>query len=283
MPSSSPSPPSPPTLNLTQPSPPNYGELFNTALNSYLGAYPQLQKMNAQQQLGQGQFAGMGANDLALNAARGQVATSDVLGGNALDLLQKYGPGFATTEDELLQKSDPARYNLRKQAFSGAQGDLALGDALNPDEERIMNDQIRGGQAARGGYMDGTATAEEVMHKFNLGQQLKQQRVGNALSLINGAPQSATAAAEGGLVPYMTAAGQPPVPVNPTAGAEGPGFGANIYGTGVNAQLGLNQNALGLYGLQSQNYQSGLYAPDPMMQALGIFAGAGTTLGAKAI
>ena len=262
------SPPSAPALA----APPDYAAQYGAATDAYLRAYPQLYGESARSHLGTGEFAGLGDQELAANSAQAQVGASRILAPATLDLMKQYGPEYIAQEKAMAEQQDPEKFALRKQLFDQSSQDVGLQGQLNPVEDRMMNENIRGGQFARGGFLDGTSTAEEVVAKYNLQQQKKQQSFSNAMSLMTGTQ----APGVNNPVPYQTAQPGQTVGVEGNPGAAGPSYAANIYGAENSAKLGQ-------YGIESQNWATQANQPDAFSNVLGMMLGAGSKIGAAAI
>jgi hypothetical protein len=161
-----------------------------------------------------------------------------------LELQQKYGEGFADEALKGLEKADPKGFAARRKLAETVLGDLELGSDLSPEEESMVEDQMRGAQAARGNIMGPAASAKEVLAKSEMGQKLKQQRMSNASSYVFGSPLTAQyqtlQGAQQGAAPYQPTNFVPGMGLNANAGAQGTQFASNVFGTQA-----------GIYGTQT--------------------------------
>jgi hypothetical protein len=65
------------------------------------------------------------------------------------------------------------------------ESDLAAGSSLTPEMEAELEHYVRGGQAARGFGLGPADIYQEALAKTTFGQQLKQQRLGNAAGALS--------------------------------------------------------------------------------------------------
>jgi hypothetical protein len=70
-------------------------------------------------------------------------------------------------------------------ALAQVASDFALGGRLNDDEVRNVSNAVRAGQAARGNFLGDAALVQEVVRQADAGDQKRQQRLGNLLSVQN--------------------------------------------------------------------------------------------------
>lgn len=191
--------------------------------------------------------------------------TSDAQVENAITLSKRYGTEATTEQRRILEIADPKRFAANEALGQKISDDLSLGSNISADQARIAEQDIRSAQAARGNMYGNAASAAEVLAKFNVGQQMQQQRIANAQSYLGLAPIS------GGQI------GQP----NPNAS----GFGANILQPMQNAAFVGGQQYLQGQGINAQNYgtqmsgynaqlsyMANTYQP-PLAQAIGAAQG----------
>lgn len=191
--------------------------------------------------------------------------TSDAQLENAVTLARRYGADIVNESKRLLEQSDPERYSANKAMGARVGQELALGGSLSPDDIRQAEQDIRAAQASRGNLYGNSNTAAEVLAKFNVGQQLKQQRFANAQSYLGLAPVS------GGQIgqPNASAGGFQANIMQPLANAAFMGGQQYLQGQGINAQN---------YGTQMSGYNAQLsymantYQP-PLAQAIGAAQG----------
>ena len=84
---------------------------------------------------------------------------------------------------EALRKADPAGMGMLDQLTQTANSDLALGGQLNANQNRLMNQSTRSGQAARGMGNGPSDVFSEMLAKMGYGDALQQQRQSNAMDI----------------------------------------------------------------------------------------------------
>jgi hypothetical protein len=219
-------------------------------------------------------FTGLGDSALALEQARTNADTADLTAGRMLDLQDKYGSRFSEQALKQLELADPEGFATRRNLAKKVNDELELGSSLTPEEEQMVEQQIRGGDAARGNILGPASTAKEVLGKTEFGQKLKQQRLSNASSYVFGSPLTAQyqtlQGAQQGAAPYQPQNFIPGTGLNPNAGAQGAQFASNIFG-----QESANVNAANQYSLNAFN--ASVNAPNPWMQGIGTAVGAAAT------
>lgn len=171
--------------------------------------------------------------------------TSDAQVDNAITLSKRYGTEAVAEQRRVLEMADPERFAANRQLGQKVAGELALGTGISEDQARIAEQDIRSAQASRGNLYGNAASAAEVLAKFNVGQQMQQQRIANVqsylgLNPIQGGQVMATPPSATGFTPNI----QAPVANAPFMGGQqflqGAGVNAENYRTqmsGYNAQL----------------------------------------------
>lgn len=221
-------------------------------------------------------FTGLGNRDLSLNQANTNAATSDINAQSALALQQKYGSQFSAEQLKRIQESDPTGFSLRQNLAQKLTDDLNLGSGLSDQEQRQAEQSVRAGQVARGNYTGTPQVVQEAIQKFNLGNQLKNQRQAAASSYVFGSPITN----QFGNINQAQQGAAPNVSTNVNAGQLNPNAG----------QLG-TQFALQRYGTQSNIWatQAGIAASQPTLmdqigQGVGIAGSvAGSVMGGMAM
>ena len=174
--------------------------------------------------------------------------TSDASVENQLTLGRRYGGDAANLSRTLMRRSDPQRFESAERYGDSINADLAQGSKASPSEARAAEQDIRSAQASRGNLYGNAPTATEVLAKFNVGQQLRQQRLANAQSYLGLAPIA-------GQIPSATPSGQAFQPSIPLPMANSPFMGGQqmLQGAGINAQnYGSQLNYLSsTYGAQT--------------------------------
>lgn len=162
-------------------------------------------------------------------------ANSQTRASNLADLTA-LGPEAAAA----MMNADPSNRALLDLLTSQATSELGLGSSLDPSQMRLVEQSVRSGQAARGmGYGPADAYGE-TLGVSAFGNALKQQRVGNANSVVS-LRNSITSP---GLAAIMNSEGQ----VNQALGASGAGGAAASTAAGsavapANDMFGMIYNA----------------------------------------
>jgi hypothetical protein len=267
------------------PQAPNYAAANREAIQADIDTLPTRRRIDAAAKLGtkvidpdtgkEYDFTGLGDDQLALSQARTNAETADLTAAKMLELQQKYGEGFADEALKGLEKADPKGFAARRKLAETVLGDLELGSDLSPEEESMVEDQMRGAQAARGNILGPAASAKEVLAKSEMGQKLKQQRMSNASSYVFGSPLTAQyqtlQGAQQGAAPYQPTNFVPGMGLNANAGAQGTQFASNVFGT----QAGIYGNQLSYQVAANQQNA----AANPWLMGSNM---AGTAVGAAA-
>ncbi len=278
----SPPPPPPPPA---PPPAPNYAAANREAVQADIDTLPtrrmveQAAKLGRKVTLPDGRevdFTGLGDEEAAREAARVNAETADLNAQSQLDVQRKYGAAFNSEALKRLQEIDPTGFKTRQDLAQVTNDELALGSKISPQAALQAENDIRGGQAARGNILGNAPLSAEVLGKFELGEKLKQQRLSNAQAYVLGTPLSAQyqnlQGAQQQTAPYQPVAFTPGANLNPNAGAQGAQFAQGVYGSQVSAYNG------GL-GYSSNIYGSNVALasrPNPWLQL------AGTAIGAAA-
>jgi len=250
-------PPAPPP-----PQQPNYAAANREAVQADIDTLPTRRRIDAAARLGtkvydpdtgkEYDFTGLGDSALALSQAETNAASADLTAAKMLEIQRKYGSDFSSEALKQLEQADPEGFKARRSLAKQINDDLALGSSLTPEEEMMVEQQIRGGQAARGNILGPASTAQEVLGKTEFGQKLKQQRLSNASAYVFGSPLTAQyqtlSGAQQGAAPFQPTQSIPGIGVNANAGAQGSQFASNIfatqggmYGSRLNYQVAANQ------------------------------------------
>jgi hypothetical protein len=143
-----------------------YGsQMYKDQLAAQIAAYPKLEAL----QLGTvSKIAGNLNNDYT-QEAKGVIDQTYQSGANAL----------IDTGNRINAQGDQASI-LSKLAGDRATSELALGTALNPEEERAASQQASSAYSARGLGTGAGAAAADLLNRYQFGQQRYQQRLANA-------------------------------------------------------------------------------------------------------
>lgn len=104
---------------------------------------------------------------------------------------QVYGPQLIQSALDNLKLADPTGFQIRQTLGSSILDDLNKGRSLSDQQKRDLEQGVRAGQVSRGGGTGLSDSIEEAVQKYNLGENLYQNRLANAGSFLNGStPQS---------------------------------------------------------------------------------------------
>ena len=177
-----------------------------------------------------------------------------------LQLQQQYGVPMAQAAVAETQALDPTRYALQQSVEQNAQNQLNLGSSLSPDQENLIQQQVMQAQTQRGNIMGSNPSIDQAFAQFNMGQQLLQQREGNANSVLGYNPAGTNSSAASSL----SQAGVTPQSL---------GFQTQqMPNTAQTMQMGLNYGAQN-YGAYSSNYSADINQKPQWAQYAGLVAG----------
>ena len=71
----------------------------------------------------------------------------------------------------------------RNAAIQRGLSDFALGSSLSGEQARQVEQSVRGAAAARGQSLSSSGAVQEALGKFQLGEQMRQQRLGNLMNI----------------------------------------------------------------------------------------------------
>jgi hypothetical protein len=181
-------------------------------------------------------FTGMGDKDLALLQQQQDIQGADAYAQAYLDLNNRYGSQFIDQAISQVKQSDPQRYALIEAVANQVASELALGNQLTPEQQRLMEQQMRKSQTARGQYLGNAAALQETMAVADRGDMMKQQRLNNAYSYLGLMPTSSqfgsNQTAQSGATPFNAlGSNSRGVNINPYAALYGTEFAKNTYET----------------------------------------------------
>lgn len=141
-------------------------------------------------------FTGLGEADNAR-------VTSEKMAQALLEMQQKYGADYVRQRLAELQQSDPEGQAARKQLYEATMGSLNVppneqaakvqsllleevnkGTTLDPEVQRAVTQNIRGGQASRGNMLGTAAVAQEAGGVVRAGEQQRDARQQQAMSYL---------------------------------------------------------------------------------------------------
>lgn len=188
------------------PAPPDYEAAAQQGVYADLETYPLRYLVDAASRAGgkvtvDGQnydFTGLGDAD---NAA----VMSDKMASTLLDIQRGLGPQFIQQRLDELKQADPQGYAARQDLFdriiadsnehpdrpladdlqSKIVGQLTNAGKLDARELEQVQQQVRGGQVARGNFLGNSATAEEAGAAVNASDALKGQQQSQALGFLS--------------------------------------------------------------------------------------------------
>lgn len=207
-------------------------------------------------------FAGKSDVDAAKALAEFQRKEADTNAKALIELSDRYSSDFTRIARKQLQELDPSGFALREQLGKTLEGEIAAGQSMTPEEERLVTQSIRGAQVARGNIYGGAPVAQEAFARYGAGVNRQQQRMANVQSYLGLSPivlqAGGLSALQKGSVPFM----QTPVPqgvnVNPMAGKQGTDFALGVY-----------DNQTRQYAAQTQFAASTYTSPLQWIQGIG--------------
>lgn len=174
-----------------------------------------------------------------------------------LDIRREFGSQYVEQSLAELEQSDPIGFEIRKQLGEEALKELGLGYDLGDELTNQIQQGVRGAQAARGNLFGSAPVAEEAFAIGDAAVRLRQQRLGNAASFLQGvtpvAQFSQISGAQAGANPFNPMMPQQGIGLNPNAGAQGTQFALGRYQQQSNnatnaAAGGIGQTLLGAVG-----------------------------------
>jgi hypothetical protein len=183
-------------------------------------------------------FTGVGALQQQLIDLQGQEQAAKTMAGLVMDIQKEYGPQMAQQQKEQLKAIDPDYYAAREGLGRQMLTELQAGRELTDQQRQNVEQSVRGAQTARGNVLGSANVAQEALAKFDVGEKLRQQRMANVQSYLQGMPISAQlgslAGAQQGAAPFMPQPLPPPaMSLNPNAAGQALQHSASTYGTYV--------------------------------------------------
>ena len=121
------------------------------------------------------------ANLTALGqAGEGQGASAET---ELSRLVRSAGIGLAGRGDDYGLAGSAGSQQARNAALQGGIAEYSLGGQLSGEQQRQIEQSVRGAAAARGQALSSSGAIKEILGKYNMGEQLKQQRLQNLLSV----------------------------------------------------------------------------------------------------
>ena len=121
------------------------------------------------------------ANLTALGqAGEGQGASAET---ELSRLVRSAGIGLAGRGDDYGLAGSAGSQQARNAALQGGIAEYSLGGQLSGEQQRGIEQSVRGAAAARGQALSSSGAIKEILGKYNMGEQLKQQRLQNLLSV----------------------------------------------------------------------------------------------------
>jgi hypothetical protein len=106
----------------------------------------------------------------------------------ALDVTRQMAPEYLKLQEELLNQQDPNALATRDNLGATILSELRAGRDMTEGQRMRYLDDIRGAQVARGNYTGPSASFDEAFRLSGAGDQLLQQRVGNAANFLANVP-----------------------------------------------------------------------------------------------
>ena len=138
---------------------------------------------------GQDNFAGSDATQQARNVAL-QRGLADLERGEAarpayspLDILMRQAgiSQAGSGQEDFAGSAETQR--VRNAALQRGLDDFALGSQLSGEQARQVEQSVRGAAAARGQALSAGGALQEIIGKYNVGEQLRQQRLNNLVNI----------------------------------------------------------------------------------------------------
>ncbi len=126
-----------------------------------------------------------------------------------LDLQKQFTPQQVDLALETVKRADPQGFAIRETLGKQIQSDLEMGGALNPEETRLAQQDVRAAQVSRGGGTSLGEGLEEAQYLGNQRFQRGQQRQAAASSFLAGIPTPQQGANQ---TPTPQAGSQPIIP-----------------------------------------------------------------------
>jgi hypothetical protein len=166
--------------------------------------------------------------DLSDRGSRRQQALQKELMPGLIDMANESQSAARRAATESLKETDPEAYAMRTKLGQQLLSDLDSED-LTPAQRRRVEQSMRMSQAARGNVLGSAAAFDEALAVSGYGEDLRRQRVGDAMNFLNLrdiTPQFAAPAAANPLMPMQSAGSYNPNLPNFTATtAAGPNLG----------------------------------------------------------
>ena len=234
------------------PAAPSIGQSTREGIEAYVENLPQIIDIQNQYQPALTQtaidqyMAAQGA------LAEGMNRYGDDIMREVLKLEKGYGPELAREYVSSMRAAAPGYFGIRDQYEEMVQADLDRGGELSPEQQRLVSQNIRAGQSARGNIRGGAPTAQEVMGSFLASE-------GQRDKALNRAYQYSATPAPGvtvGSTPSVMAAyrGQPMPSFSSASLNPGQGLAMGQQGASL-AQQQYGQQ-YGAYSQAMANYQS---------------------------
>ena len=234
-----------------EPKEPNYGASTKAGIEAWVENLPEILRI-------QGEY-GPELDRLNLESLK---QTAPEMAQLMLDVQKEFGDAFVDQRLHELERSDPAGFEIRQKLGDQVKADLERGGDLDPKIIQQIEDQVRGGQAARGNILGQAAVSAEATQTGDAAFRVKQQSLANAGAFLSGTTPTAQfgqlSGAQGGAAPFA--------PINPSQ--------AINQGQAMQGGAGFAQQS---YAGASSNYQAGLAAGNPWTTGLGMLGGIGVT------
>jgi len=258
--------PAPPSNPVAYPQTPDFASLYNSGIQAMLGNAPAIQRAAYDATTGQGAYAGTGAKELTQYQDEVAAASADRNAGANLDLQKKYGSAYNDVYLDSLKQIDPQGFLARQKLGGIINADLDKGTGLDDSSINQLQQASRGISTAYGNVSGLAPAIQEGLTIGKAGLDLKQQRLGNAQSFLNGG--QITGPASSTPTPFQGQVVNPNSPINPAAGTAAVSAGQSTYATDAglyNSGLGYSSNVYG----QRMNYTP------PWMALAGTILGGG--------
>ena len=189
---------------------PSYGDSYSEGVNALIGSMGDVYSSDAQYTpLYNALMRGVQSENLTGYNKDLQNLTLDAYNSYAPQLAaaqlayeSEYGPQFIAQQLANQRRADPTYWGIRDALGAQVQSDLANGNNLTDAQTRLVNQNARAAQAARGGNAYGYApAAQEVLGEFLAGEGLKTQRQNAAQNFLSMGANGYSSNSYGGAAP----------------------------------------------------------------------------------
>ena len=178
--------------------------------------------------------------------------TGDDILDEVMNLERQYGGRLASQYVDQMRAAAPGYFDIRDKYEGAISSDLDNLGQLSPEQQRLVQQNVRAGQSARGNIMGVAPTAQEVMSSYLASDALKDKQLGRAYQY---AATPAPGVSVGNTPSVMAAYRAQPMPQFSSQQLS-PGMGMGMGQQGSNMAQQQYGQAYGGYQNAMANYQS---------------------------